>query len=486
MKYMNKSISELHQLLVDKVVTPLDLTKEAIELAKANNDNAFEYIAEKEALEFASTLVEPEIDNLLWGIPFVAKDNLSTKDIPTTGSSDILKGYTPIFDSEVVKRLKDSKAILIGKTTLDELAMGGSGTTGHLGISYNPWDPTHTRHVGGSSCGSAIAASAAIVPFALGSDTGDSVRKPASYVGLVGLKPTWGRISRWGLFPFATSLDHVAYFTRNVKDSAILLNVLAGRDEKDSTSSLKPVDDYLSNLNGDIKGLKIAVIKEIADTLDDEELLNKFNNTIALLKEKGAIIDYVSVNEKLLLSLYPTYMVISCAEATSNNANLDGIKFGLRESGESYQEIMTNTRSKGFSELIKRRFIIGSYSLLKENQTELFLRAQKARRLLVDAINKVLEEYDFIYTPAATSVAPLFNDKSLDKTSAKYLIGENHLGIANFAGLPSITLPIAIKDGLPFGANFTARAFEETKLFQIASCLEEITGLKDIYAKEDK
>ena len=485
MKYMHLSITELHELLVSKKVTPLELTKEAIELAKNNDDNAFEYICEKEALEFAATLVEPEVDNLIWGIPFVLKDNFATKDIPTTGSSDILKDYVPIFSSEVATRLTNNKAVLIGKTTLDELAMGGTGTTGHLGISYNPWDPTHTRYVGGSSCGSAICGAAGIVPFAIGSDTGDSVRKPASYAGLVGFKPTWGRISRWGLFPFATSMDHVAYFTRNVVDSALLLNVLAGRDDKDSTSSNKPVENYLEGISNNIEGKKIAVIKEIYDCLKDKELIEAFDKSIENLKAKGAIVDFVSMDEKLLLAIYPTYMIISCSEATSNNACLDGIKYGLRESGETYQEIMTNTRTKGFSELIRRRFVIGSYSLLKDNQKELFLRAQKARRLIVDAVNKILESYDAIYTPASTTVAPKFSD-TMDKTSNQYLIGENHLGIANFAGLPSITLPIYMQNGLPFGANLTAGAFNEKTLFNLALNLEDTTGLRNIVAKEDK
>ena len=238
MRYLDLSIEELHALLVKGEVTPLDLTKEAIELAKNDTNNAFEYICEKEAIEFASTLLVPEEDNVFWGIPYVAKDNISTKGILTTASSNILKDYVPVFDASIIKKLKNAKAVLIGKTTLDVLAMGGTGTTGHLGVTYNPYDPSHTYMVGGSSCGSASVVANSIVPFALGSDTGDSIRKPSSYAGLVGLKPTWGRISRFGLFPFAPSLDHVGYFTRNVKDSAHVLNLLAGRDELDSTASL--------------------------------------------------------------------------------------------------------------------------------------------------------------------------------------------------------------------------------------------------------
>ncbi|MBP5217305.1 MAG: Asp-tRNA(Asn)/Glu-tRNA(Gln) amidotransferase subunit GatA, partial [Bacilli bacterium] len=220
MDYLDLTISEIHQALVEKKTTPLALVHEALERAKQNKDNAFELLVEEAAIKEAKALGEPEEDNPLWGIPFVLKDNFSTKGIETTASSNILQGYIPLFDATIYAKLKQKKAILIGKTTLDELAMGGTGTTGHKGITYNPWDPKHERLVGGSSCGSATCVSAGIVPFSIGSDTGDSVRKPASYTGLVGFKPTWGRISRYGLFPFAPSLDHVAYFTRDVKDAA--------------------------------------------------------------------------------------------------------------------------------------------------------------------------------------------------------------------------------------------------------------------------
>ena len=228
MSYLDLSIKELHEALVKKEVTPLELVEEALKRAHSNQDNAFEFIDDEGAKAFASSLIEPEADNLLWGIPYVAKDNFSTEGIPTTASSNILNGYVPVFDATVIRKLKDSKAVMIAKATLDELAMGGTGTTGHLGKTFNPYDPSHKREIGGSSCGSAVSVAADIVPFALGSDTGDSVRKPASYAGLVGMKPTWGRISRYGLFPFAPSLDHVGYFTRDVYSSAALLSVLAG------------------------------------------------------------------------------------------------------------------------------------------------------------------------------------------------------------------------------------------------------------------
>ena len=480
--YEGKSILELHELLVAKKVTPLDLTKDAIELAKEDDNNAFEYIMENEAIEIASNLGEVDANNPLWGIPFVIKDNMSTKDVPTTASSNILKGYIPVFDAAVVEKLKAAKAVPIGKTTLDELAMGGTGTSGHLGITHNPWDKSKTRLVGGSSCGSAAVTAAGIVPFALASDTGDSTRKPASYAGLVGLKPTWSRISRWGLFPFAPSLDTVGIFTRNVMDCAIVTEVLAGRDERDSTSSNEKVENYWKFIGKSCEKRNIAVIKEIRDAVKDKTILDAFNNTVEEFKKRGFKVNEVSMSNELLTSLFPTYFVISCAEATSNNANLDGIKFGPLSNGSTYEEVMAEARTKGFGELIKRRFVIGSFALMKENKEDLFIRAQRNRRRIVEAVNEILKENDFIYLPAAPSIAPKV-DESSDRLSDEYLIADNHLVLGNFAGLPSITLPIGFKEGLPFGANLMGRAFDEKGLFQVAYELEQITGLANIYAK---
>ncbi len=486
MDYRKLSIKELHDLLVKKEITPLEITKEALKYLKEDDNNAVEYVMEKEALEIASKLTEPEENNLLWGIPFAIKDNMSTKDVPTTASSNILNGYVPVYNATVVERLLAKHAVPIAKSTLDELAMGGTGTTGHLGITYNPYDKNHERLVGGSSCGSAALTSAGIVPFALASDTGDSTRKPASYAGLVGFKPTWGRISRYGLFPFAPSLDTVGVFSRCVFDSALVLNALAGRDEKDSTSSSKPVEDYTLLLGKGIRKNKIAIIKEINDSITDKEVNDAFYKTCENLKKQGYVVEEVSIPASLLATLFPTYFVISCAEATSNNANLDGIKFGPYYDGSTYEEVMSKARTKGFSELIKRRFVIGSYVLMRENQEELFIRAQKNRHRIVETINKIFEKYDFIYAPAAPSIAPKMNEKN-DRLSNEYLIADNHLCIGNFAGLPSITIPIGIKDNMPFGANISGRPFEDADVLQCAYKLEETTSLKGIVAlKEDR
>ena len=484
MDYLHLSIRELHKLLKDKVITPKDLVDEALRKAKKDDNNAFEYIMEKEAYEFLKNIGEFEDENYLWGIPFAIKDNFSTKDVPTTASSDILKDYVPIFNSEIYQRLIDKKAIPIGKTTMDELAMGGSGTTGHLGATFNPWDETHTHQIGGSSCGSASIVAKGIVPFSIGSDTGDSIRKPASFGGIVGLKPTWGRLSRYGLFPFATSLDHAGFFTRNVFDSALLLEATAGRDDKDASSSLVKVDKYTKEIKQD-KKYKIAVIKEIYDSIENKNLKDTFNKNVDELRKQGHTVEFVHMDEKLLRSVWPVYYVISCAEVTSNTANLDGIKFGSRIEGKTYQELMTKTRSNGFSNRIKRRLIAGSYSLLKENQNDLFLKAKKARRLFVNSWNKIFEDYDAIYCLATPSVAPLFSEET-NNLSDEYSISENYMAIANFGGFPSLTLPLGFENNLPYGVTLTCKPFDEVTLFNVASIIENITGLANIYKKGAK
>ncbi len=477
---LDGSIVSIHQALVEKRITPLELVDEAIKRAKANDDNAFECILEEQARQHAASLTNPEPNNVLWGIPYVLKDNFSTQGIETTAGSDIFKGYIPLYDATVVEKLKQANAVLIGKATLDELAMGGTGMTGHKGIQTNPYDPTHTRQIGGSSSGSAIAVSAGIVPFSIGSDTGDSVRKPASYAGLVGFKPSWGRISRYGLFPFAPSLDHVAYFTRNVEDANQLLNVLAGVDAHDATTLVEPfVEKPFSPTQ-----TKIAVLKQVFDSIRNPIIRKAFLSSIEGLKKQGIIVDMVDFDEALLKAIYPTYMTISCAEATSNNANLDGIKFGPGYEGKTYQDVMMQARTNGFSELIKRRFVIGSFVLMRENQDVLFLRAQKIRRKIVNQLNSLFERYDGIYLPAAPTIAPLFKNSS-DRLSNEYLIADSHLALGNFAGLPSLTLPLGFEDGLPFGANIMTAAKEEALCFSLASLLEETIGFKNLIASKE-
>lgn len=478
MNYLSLSISEIHELILKGEVSPFELVKQAIELAKLDINNAFEYISEKEAISKVKNLDKSKINSVFYGIPVVVKDNYSTKDIPTTASSNILNGYIPVFSSEVVNRLLDAGAIIIGKTTLDELAMGGGGDTGHKGKTFNPWDFSHEHIIGGSSCGSAAAVCAGIVPFALGSDTGDSVRKPASYAGLVGFKPTWGRISRYGLFSFASSLDHVAYFTRNVFDSALALNLLAGNDEKDFTSSFKDVEDYTKDIDQPIKGKRIAVINQIVGCIQNDKVVTTFNNLINKLENKGATIIHIDMDINLLKSIMTTYYVISCAEAMSNNENLDGIKFGNHKEGKTYEEMVIKARTEGFSRPIKGKFIFGR--IVSEHQKEYLLKAQKCRRVIVDAFNNIFEKYEAIICPASSSSAPKFLPSNLDFFSDEYLIADNYLAFANLGGYPSITLPLGFYNKLPFGVNITCKPFEESKLLNIAKYVEDSTGLKDL------
>jgi aspartyl-tRNA(Asn)/glutamyl-tRNA(Gln) amidotransferase subunit A len=472
---LDLTIVELHQAYIDKKFTPYEVVKASIERAKANDDNAFECLLETEALEQAKALTEVEEDNLFWGIPFAIKDNFSTKGIETTAGSDILKGYIPLYDATVYQRLINRRAICIGKTTLDELAMGGTGMTGHKGVQYNPFDASHSRQVGGSSSGSAIVVAGGIVPFALGSDTGDSVRKPASYAGIVGYKPTWGTISRYGLFPFAPSLDHVGFFTRSVEDAKHLLLALEGQDVHDATSrSLNTQLSFNSHPT-------LAVLKPVIESIDDQTILSTFYANVEQLKTIGYTVDIIDFSKPLLEAIYPTYMTISCAEATSNNANLDGIKFGPSSWGNSYQDVMMTARTQGFSELIKRRFVIGSFVLMKENQDVLFLRAQKVRSMIVDALNQVYANYDFIYLPAAPTIAPKFTDSS-DRLSSSYLIADSHLALGNFAGLPSITIPLGFKDGMPFGVNLMGQVNKDLDVMYCANQIENITKLRNTIA----
>jgi aspartyl-tRNA(Asn)/glutamyl-tRNA(Gln) amidotransferase subunit A len=482
MHFLDLTIHEMHLALVAKQVTPKELVLEALKRAKNNQDQAFEMITETTALAQVASLGEPEVDNPFWGIPFVLKDNFSTQGLETTASSNILKGYIPLFDAKVYEKLRDAKAILIGKTTLDELAMGGSGTTGHLGKTYNPYDPSHERQVGGSSAGSASSVAAGIAPLGLGSDTGDSVRKPASYAGLVGFKPTWGLISRYGLFPFAPSLDHVGFFTRSVLDAALTQDLLQGHDIQDATSFSGPVKKNAPLLNGQVQGIKIAIIKEVMDAIVDAEIKEQFYVTVSKLKNLGATVEEISIPLTLLNAIYPTYITISCCEATSNNANLDGIKFGPGFPAKTYIEAMTQARTLGFSELIKRRFVIGSYALLKENQDVLFVRAQKARRMIVNALQKIYQQFDVIYLPASPTIAPKFTDAA-DRLSSTYLIADSHLALGNFAGLPSITLPIGLKQGFPYGANVMSRAYEDLTALNVALAIETMMGLKNLKAE---
>lgn len=413
-----------------------------------------------------------------YGVPIVLKDNVSTKGIKTTASSRILNNYVPIYDAHIVDKLKDAGAITVAKSSMDELGMGGTNINAYTGKVNNPWEKE--RISGGSSGGSAVLVAQGLVPFAIGTDTGDSIRKPASYCGVVGVKPTYGRISRYGIIPYASSLDHVGYFTTNVEDAALSLEVLAGRDDRDMTSSIKPVEAYKDLLNGEVKGKKIAIMKNVQDEIKDKTILASFQEIVEALKAKGAIVDEIIFDKDLMNTLLPTYYVISNAEATANHSNLDGIRFGMREEGADLEEIMIQSRTKGFSSLVRKRFVIGSYSLFVENQEKLFRKAQKVRRVIVQHLQDKMADYDAIIASAAGSVAPYPKDAYDENLNATYLVVENHMLLGNFSGYPSMTLPATFVNDLPVGIHIMCKPFEETKMFNIAQAIESVTNLKDV------
>lgn len=482
-KYMEKDIIELHELLKSGKVTSEELIKES--LAKSHEVQA-KYNAFVTILDDAKPTTVT--DNPLSGIPYGIKDNYSTKGILSTGSSNTLKDYIPFFTATAIENLTNNGAVAVNKTVLDEFGMGGTGTTGHTGIVRNPWD--RTRMCAGSSAGSACAVASGVYPYATGSDTGDSIRKPAAYCGIVGYKPTYGMISRYGLFPYASSLDHCGVLTRNVKDACLVVDNMKGIDKNDMTSWDSSNINLYQSLNGNVKGKKLCYIKEIcaienypnaSNTL--KQHLANFHNTLEKAKQLGLKIEEVSVDKTLLNALPSVYNVISYAEATSNMSNLTGLIFGPRGEGENYIEMIKDYRTKNFSPLIKRRFVIGSYVLQAQNKDRYFHNAQRVRRLLVTTWNKLFEEYDAVILPVETGPAKyLDNSKNiLDKDN---ILLEEHLQIANFGGFPSITIPDGFIENLPVGLNITGKCYNDEIVLNIAYALESIMPYKNQIAKE--
>ena len=483
--YMNKSIKEIHEALQKKEITSEELIKESLQKSHELQEkcNAFVTILD-EAKEIEVT------EDLLSGIPYGIKDNYSTKGILSTGSSNTLKDYIPFFTATAISNLESHGAVAVNKTVMDEFGMGGTGTTGHTGVVRNPWDKT--RMCAGSSAGSACAVAAGVYPYATGSDTGDSIRKPAAYCGIVGYKPTYGMISRYGLFPFASSLDHCGVLTRNVEDAAIVVDAMKGIDKNDMTSWNSKNVHLLAALTGNVKGKKLCYIKEICDISNypdaSEELkehLENFKKTVDLAISLGMEVEEVSVDQTLLNAVASTYVVISCAEATSNMSNLTGFIFGPRGEGKTYIEQMKDYRTKGFSPLIKRRFVIGSYVLQAENKDRYFHNAQRVRRLLVDTWNKLFEKYDAVILPVGSGPAKHL-DGSLDILDKNTVALEEHLQIGNFGGYPSITIPNGFIDHMPVAFNITGKCYDDENVLNIAYAFENAMEYKNQIAKEMK
>lgn len=435
----------------------------------------------QERLNAVVTIIDKEesVDGPLKDIPVAIKDNYSTKGVLTTGGSEILDNYVPVYDAVIVERLKAAGADLVCKTTLDELSMGGTGTNFAKGPSKNPYDPE--RITGGSSAGSAALVGAHLLDYALGTDTGDSIRKPAAYCGCIGFKPTYGLLPRYGIIPYASSLDHAGFLTRTVDQSALLLSVLAGRDDRDLTSLNIEKEDYTS-LDESLEGKVFGVLEEILDAKYDDLYKEKYLELLRKLEEKGAEIKYLSIDRKLLASILPVYNIIANCEATANHSNLDGVRFGHRVDGASLSELMINSRTRGFGSLLKRRFVIGAYGLDDAHQEDLFRKAQRVRRLLVEEYKKGLDLCDAIILPTTDSIAPKISDLGNIKADRDQKLVDSHLILANLAGNPSISLPLGFVDDMPISVNLAGKTLDEKNLLGLAKGVEKLIN----FASEEK
>lgn len=467
MRYLDLDIKTINEKLKNKEIKPIDLVNEAFNRIEETNLNCFITLNKEQALKKAKELEEKEVDNILFGLPIAIKDNIVTKDLRTTAASHILEDFIPIYDATVITKIKEKNMIIIGKTNMDEFAMGSTGETSYFGNTLNPID--NTLVPGGSSSGSAACVAAGITPFSLGTDTGGSIRQPSSFCGIVGLKPTYGRVSRYGVIAFASSLDQVGPITRNVYENALLLNVISGKDKNDLTSSNREVKDYTSLIGKDITNLKIAVPNYYMSEVIDKTVREKIINVINLLKEKGCQVDYVDID--YLEYAIPLYQVIALGEASSNLARYDGIRYGLKvEDFKNIDELYKNTRTIGFGNEVKRRIMIGSYILSGENANVYYYKALKLRKEMTDSFVSVLSKYDLIIGPTNTDVAYKLGTKQDDALKSFY---DDLLTIpVNMAGLPALSLPVGYKNNLPVGMHIIGNYFEEDKIYQLASYIE--------------
>ncbi|MBQ1551631.1 MAG: Asp-tRNA(Asn)/Glu-tRNA(Gln) amidotransferase subunit GatA [Bacilli bacterium] len=469
MKYLNKPIKEINKLLKDKKIKPTDLLDEVYASIESNKDlNAYITLNKEEAYKKAKELESIEVDNLLFGIPIAVKDNICTKGLRTTAASHILENFVPIYDATVVEKINEKNMIIIGKTNMDEFAMGSSSRTSYFGAPKNPWN--HDKISGGSSGGSATTVAAGDVLFALGSDTGGSIRQPASYTGLVGMKPTYGRVSRYGLIAFASSLDQIGPMTNNVYNNALLLNVLSGKDNKDLTS-IETDEDFTRLIGKPLKNIKVAVPNFFMSDIVSDEIREKVKETIKILEDNKIKVDYIDM--KYIDKAVTLYQIIAMGEASSNLARFDGIRYGSSyENPENIYDLYVKTRSRGFGAEVKRRIMVGSYLLSGENAKIYYNKALAIRDDIAKEFDKVFEKYDYIIGPTTTTTAYNLDDP-MDDPSKSFM--DDVLVIpVNMAGIPGLNIPIGLsKDNMPIGMQIIAPKYEEAKIYQLASFLEE-------------
>lgn len=479
----NLTISEALKGLDAKDFSAVELTQAHINTIEQNKDlNVFVTETPDHALKQAQASDDRRASGDakdLDGIPMAIKDLFCTKDIKTTASSHILDNFVPAYESTVSQNLFDDGVVMLGKTSLDEFAMGSSNTTSYFGNVINPWrnknDPDADLTPGGSSGGSASAVAARLAMGATGTDTGGSIRQPASFCGITGIKPTYGRCSRWGIVAFASSLDQAGPLARTVEDCALLLKSMAGYDPKDSTSANKDVPDFEKALTGDIKGLRIGIPKEYRLDGTPEEIVKLWEDGIAWMKDAGAeIVDISLPHSKYAL---PTYYIIAPAEASSNLARYDGVRYGLRVEGDNLIDTYENTRAEGFGDEVKRRIMIGTYVLSAGYYDAYYLKAQKVRRLILQDFEKAYEKCDAILTPTAPSEAFVLGEKEDDPI--KMYLNDIFTVSVNLAGLPGLSVPAGLSsNGLPLGLQVIGRSWDEETILKIGHVVEKAANFK--------
>lgn len=470
----DKDLTELHDLLASKEVSATDLTKatfERIAETEAKIDS-FITLNQDAATEIAATIDSEGIsaDQPLAGIPIGIKDNIVTKDLRTTAASRMLENFEPIYDATVMTKLAEAGMVTVGKLNMDEFAMGGSTETSYFKKTKNAWD--QTKVPGGSSGGSAAAVAAGQVPAALGTDTGGSIRQPAAFNGIVGMKPTYGRVSRYGLIAFGSSLDQIGPLTRTVKDNALVLNAISGWDKHDSTSAQVEVPDFTASLTGDIKGMKIAVPKEFMTEGVAPAIREQIEKAIATFKELGATVEEVSLPH----SKYgvEVYYIIASSEASSNLQRFDGIRYGYRsENVKDLEDIYVNSRSEGFGLEVKRRIMLGTFSLSAGYYDAYFKKAGQVRTLIKNDFDNVFKDYDLIIGPTTPTVAYGLGE-NIEDPITMYTADVLTIPV-NLAGLPGMSIPCGFADELPVGLQLIGKHFDEATMYQAAYAFEQAT-----------
>ncbi|MEJ5172962.1 MAG: Asp-tRNA(Asn)/Glu-tRNA(Gln) amidotransferase subunit GatA [Hydrogenothermaceae bacterium] len=479
MRLWERSLKELSELVRKKEVKPSEIVESVIDRKNQveSKIKAFVTSTDEIALDQAKRRDEEitKLENIpaLYGLPITIKDNISTTGIRTTCSSKILENFVPVYDATVIEKLTSQGYVIFGKTNLDEFAMGSSTENSAFFTTRNPWDLE--RVPGGSSGGSAAAVASGQAVASLGSDTGGSIRQPAAFCGVVGLKPTYGRVSRYGLVAFASSLDQIGPITRTVEDAAILMNVISGKDPRDSTSKDVPVEDFTQFLNRDIKGLKIGIPKEYFPEDLDSQIRDKILNVVKQLEKEGAVVEEISL--PYTKYAIETYYIIAPSEASSNLARFDGVRYGYRAKDYSdLEEMYSKTRDEGFGPEVKRRIMIGTYVLSSGYYDAYYIKAQKVRTLIYKDFMNAFENVDLIITPTTPDVAFKIGEKSSDPI--QMYLSDIFTVSVNLATVPAISVPCGLKDNLPIGLQIIGKPFDEATILNVAKKVEDLAGYK--------